>query len=170
MIETATQISVESYLATSFEDGDLEYIDGELESTNVGEIDHSVLQAAIAAWFFARRKSLGVFPLTEVRTRVSPTRFRLPDVAVVRGARPEGAVLRSPPFLVVEILSPEDRVSRMEARIDDYLRFGVEWIWLIDPKTGTGHIYRGQSRLFVPDGVYRTSDPAIEMNFAELFD
>ena len=58
----------------------------------------------------------------------------------------------------------------METRIDDYLQFGVEWIWLIDPKTGNGHIYTAQNRIPVTDGIYRTTSPAVEMDFGQLFD
>ena len=51
-------ISVEEYLATSFEDQDLEYLDGELVETNVGEIDHAALQTLIArAGFWRAGKS-----------------------------------------------------------------------------------------------------------------
>ena len=162
--------SPEEYLATSNEDGDREFVDGELMEVNVGEIDHGTIQMAISSWFFTRRRQLDLFPITEVRTRVSATRVRLPDVAIVKGDRPTGRILTEPPFLVVEILSPEDRVSRMETRIDDYLQFGVEWIWLIDPKTGNGHIYTAQNRIPVTDGIYRTTSPAVEMDFGQLFD
>lgn len=169
-MQPTTLISVDEYLATSFEDSDREYIDGELLEINGGEIDHGTLQMAISAWFFNRRAQLKLFPVTEVRTQISPTRFRLPDIAVIRGGRPAGRVLTDPPFLVVEILSPEDRVSRMEDRIDDYLRFRVEWIWLIDPRTCRGHVYSKTSRIAVTHGIYRTTDPPVEMNFAQLFD
>lgn len=163
-------VSPEEYLATYFEDGDREYVDGEIWEINVGEIDHGTTQGTIFAWFFNRRQELGLFPITEVRTQVTPTRFRIPDVAVVRGGKPRGRILTEPPFLVVEILSPDDRVSRMEDRIDDYLRFGVCWIWLIDPASGKGHVYTSTSRIAVTDGIYRTEDPAVEMDFARLLD
>jgi len=169
-VDQVLATSVEEYLETTFEDGDREFIDGEIQEINVGELDHSAVQAAIAAFFFGKRKTIGLHCVTECRTRVSPTRFRLPDVAVVLGEKPRGRVLESPPFLVVEILSPEDRVSRMEDRIDDYLRFGVPWIWVIDPSTGRGHIYSNRTRIAVTGGIYRTSNPDIEMHFNELFD
>src|SRR4051794_28602209 len=105
---TATQpalITVDEYLQTSFEDGDREYVDGEIQEINVGEWDHSAVQSAIAAFFFRLRKSHGLHSVTECRTRVSPTRYRLPDVAVVLGDRPLGRILDQPPFLVVEVLS-----------------------------------------------------------------
>lgn len=38
-----------------------------------------------------------------------------------------------PPFLVVEILSPEDRPVRLQPKIREYLADGVECVWVIDP-------------------------------------
>jgi Uma2 family endonuclease len=34
---------------------------------------------------------------------------------------------------IVEVLSPEDRVSRYQSRLDDYRTMGVANIWVIDP-------------------------------------
>jgi Uma2 family endonuclease len=165
----APLVTVEEYLATSFDDGDREYIGGELLECNMGEIDHGDVQGLIFVWFLARRKQLGIYPLVAVRTRVSPTRYRVPDVTVVRGPnKPAGRVIAEPAPLVIEILSPEDRVGRMEAKIDDYLRFGIGSVWVIDPQTGCGHIYTAERRLAVDDGKFRTSDPPVEMDFAEL--
>ncbi len=163
-------ITVSDYLAMSFDDGDREYVDGQIQENNVGELDHSAVQGAIQGYFYSRRKTLGLNAVTECRTKVSATRYRLPDVAVVLGARPRGRIIDVPPFLVVEVLSPEDRASRVEERIDDYLRFGVPWIWVIDPITGRGHVYHEGNRTPVTDGMYRTEDPLIEMNFFELLD
>lgn len=166
---TQVLIPVEEYLATSFEDGDQEYVDGVLEEKAMGEIDHSHVESLIHVWFFNRRKQLGLFPLVEVRMRVSPTRYRVPDLVVVRGGKPSGRVITEPPLLVVEILSPEDRASRVGMKIDDYLRFGVGCVWVIEPQTGYGHIYTAEKRIAVDDGKYRMTDPPLEMDFAELF-
>jgi Uma2 family endonuclease len=38
------------------------------------------------------------------------------------------------PFLVVEILSLEDRMVRMLPKIQAYLSIGVEYVWVIDPE------------------------------------
>jgi len=160
--------SIEEYLATSYEDGDREYIDGEIVEINVGEIDHSAIQTLIAAWFMVRRKELGVFPLVEVRTQVSPSRYFLPDIAVLLGDRPSGRILTAPPFLIVEVLSPEDRMGRIGRKIDDYLRFGVRFIWAMDPETRNGHIYTADRRFVVENGVFWTEDPRIELDLAEL--
>lgn len=47
-------------------------------------------------------------------------------------------MLATPPLIVIEILSPEDRVSRYKERLEDYRRMGVPNIWVIDPMTLDG--------------------------------
>ncbi len=101
---------------------------------------------------------------------IVPSRVRLPDVAVILGERPRSGILDRPPFLVIEVLSPEDRASRVEERIDDYLRFWIPWIWVLDPLTGRGHVYHEGNRTPVRDGMYCTENLLIEMNFFELLD
>ena len=65
-------------------------------------------------------------------------------------------------------LADPDRLSRMEQRIDDYIKFGIRFIWVIDPETGKGYVYTGQRRIPVEDGIFWTEDPRVEVNFAEL--
>ena len=81
-----------------------------------------------------------------MRLQVAPRRFRIPDVCCFR-KRLEGRIITEPPVLCIEILSPEDRFSRVEARIADYLAMGVPYVWVIDPENlNRSFIYeRGQS-------------------------
>lgn len=104
---TTTLVSVGEYLASDYEP-DRDYVDGVLEERNRGETPHASLQALLAAWLVARRKPLGIWVTTEQRIHVGGTRFRVPDVCVVLGARPAERVLTQPPLLCLEILSPED--------------------------------------------------------------
>ncbi len=46
------------------------------------------------------------------------------------------------PTLVVEVLSPNDRVSKVNARIAEFLRWGVLLVWLVDPEDRTVTVYR----------------------------
>lgn len=165
---TQLLVRLEDCLETSFEDGDREYVDGVLEEKNMGEVDHSDVVGRIHYWFFSRQKQLNVYPLVEVRMRVSPTRYRVPDVIVVRGAKPVGPAITEPPLLVIEVLSPDDRPSLVDTKIDEYLRAGTSYVRVIDPQTGSGHIYTAERRIAVDDGKFRIHDPAVDMDFAEL--
>jgi Uma2 family endonuclease len=132
-MQTRELISVREYLTTSY-DPDCDYVDGVVEERNVGETDHSYLQTAVAAYFHTRRKEWGVCALTEQRVQVSPTRFRIPDICIVAGPKPQEPILLTPPFICIEILSPQDRVSRVRERLDDYVGFGVPHVFLLDPE------------------------------------
>ena len=125
-------ISIEEYLASSYEP-DLEYVDGVLEEKMMGERDHSFLQTAIGAWFFNRRSEWKIDVLVEYRTRTSNSRVRLPDVCVVRQGSKDERIRVTPPLLVIEILSPEDRPGRVMKRLDDFVAMGVNDIWILDP-------------------------------------
>lgn len=161
-----TLISVEEYLSTSY-DPDCDYVDGELIERNRGESDHGGLQISIGAWLFARRKALGIHVFTATRTQVARTRFRVPDIAVTT-QKVKGRILREPPFLCIEVLSPEDPVSRMEVKIDDYLKFGVAHVCLIDPRKKLAWSYTAEGRREAAS-VLTTQEPRIELPIAELF-
>ena len=104
-------ISLEEYLTTVYEP-DCEYIDGELLERNMGEVDHAGLQTIIAAVLYGQSEAAGVYVFTELRVQLSPSRFRIPDITVTKH-RGRGRILREPPFLCIEILSPEDRASQI---------------------------------------------------------
>jgi Uma2 family endonuclease len=165
---TGTLISVEEYLATSYEP-DCDYVEGRIEERNLGEFDHSSLQTAVAVYFGSRQKQLGITVVVEQRVQVSPRRFRIPDVCVVLGKNTE-QIFRKPPFLCIEILSPEDRMKRVQERIDDYLAMGVAYVWVFDPSTR--HVYVATSETGLQEfkgDVLRTENPTLELPLAEIF-
>ena len=73
-----------------------------------------------------------------------------------------------PPFLVIEILSPEDRIVRMQPKIQAYLSIGVEYVWLIDPEERQTLLYSQQ----IPTGQLQdtlgTKNPLIEISLASV--
>ena len=126
-------MSVDEYLHTQFDGSDRDYVDGEVVERNMGELPHARLQAELLYRLRNLANSLGLQVLPEIRIQVSPTRFRVADVAVWRPGPIGERIPTIPPFLVVEILSPEDRVVRLQPKIREYLAHGVEWVWVIDP-------------------------------------
>jgi Uma2 family endonuclease len=127
-------VTVEEYLHTSYRP-DCDYVDGKVEERNLGEHDHGYLQILLGHLFIQNRDAWGVRAVTDVRTQVKGTRFRVPDVSVLRADAPREPIIKHPQLIVIEILSPEDRLSRFQDRIDDYVAFGVENIWVLDPET-----------------------------------
>ena len=140
-MESATLISLEEYLATSYRP-DREYIDGELKERNAGKWDHARVQFLLAAWFAQHERAWDVLGSTEQRTFVAGTRVRIPDVVLTARVQ-NPPVIVDPPVLVVEILSPDDTYTDTEERAADYLRIGVRMVWVIDPETRSGRMCDG---------------------------
>jgi len=163
-----TLISIEEYLASDYEP-DCDYVDGQLEERNVGKLTHGRVQVRIAAYFFANYEKDGAIVSTEQRIQVTPTRVRIPDVCFML-SHPGEEVLTKPPFLCIEILSPDDRMSRVQVRINDFLAMGVPYVWVLDPATRQAYVATAAEGLReVKTGVLRTENPALELPLAEMF-
>ncbi len=161
---------VEEYLRTSFEGSDCDYVDGEVFERNMGEALHGTVQLILGAMLLALKQSLGTAAMSEIRIQINPRRYRVADLAVWRSAAEAGhAIPKVPPFLVVEILSPEDRMSRMVPKIRDYFDAGVEWIWLIDPYEKTALVYSKKDPAGNAATVLRTENPKIEIPVEAVF-
>lgn len=120
-------VPVEEYLSTTY-NPDMDYVDGKLEERNMGEKEHGKLQFRMVVLL----KRLGLEAFLETRLRVSSTRYRIPDICAYE-QEPDEPIFTSPPILCVEILSPEDRMSRIMKVIQDYLLMGVPDVWVLDP-------------------------------------
>ena len=71
--------------------------------------------------------------------QITPTRFRVADVCLIPRDEHLDQILQRPPLVVIEVLSPEDRISRYQQRFADYRQMGVAHIWVVDPKTRHGY-------------------------------
>ncbi len=161
-------ISVEEYLASSYEP-DCDYVDGHIEERNLGETAHAMLQLRIGAYLLTHYERGGAVVGTEWRIRVSPTRIRIPDACVFLGD-PVEAVPTKPPFICIEVLSPGDRMSRVQKRIQDFLDMGVSYVWVLDPQTKQAYAATAAEGLReVKTGVLTTANPVFEVPLAEIF-
>ena len=167
-MDAHTPVSVEEYLRTSYPDADREYIDGRIVERNVGEVDHSDLQTAIAHYLRTHYKKR-VWAGVAVRVQVKKTRFRIPDVTVVLGSKPSEQIIRTPPLIAVEVLSPDDRAGDLEEKINDYLAFGVQYVWVITPDTRRAYSHTPNGSHETKDGVLRAESANIEIPLSELF-
>ena len=163
---TTAQVSLTDYLNTEYEP-DCDYVDGALEERHVGKGRHSRTQFLLALWFGNREKEFGLQGRTEQRFQVSPTRVRIPDICLLPESNRD-EVLQSPPILWVEILSPEDRWSRVQAKLDELIAFGVPAIWVIDPYANQAWIADKASVRAVQDGVLRCANPKLELALADI--
>jgi Uma2 family endonuclease len=78
--------------------------------------------------------------------------------------------VRQAPFLCVEILSPEDGVSRLNERLSDYFQMGVRYVWVLGPLTRRAFCYTPGEMHEVLGGILRTTSPAIEIPLEEIFE
>jgi Uma2 family endonuclease len=80
--------------------------------------------------------------------------MRSPDAAWVRRSR-LAALTREEkrkflplcPDFVVELRSPTDRLSTVQAKMQEYMENGAQLGWLIDPQDRRVYIYRPQGRV-----------------------
>jgi len=151
MATSPTLLSIDEYLRTSYHP-DADYVDGEIEERNLGEYEHARLQSLIVSLFVANEDAWMVEAVTEQRIRVSGSRVRIADIAILHADAPHEHVTATPPLLCIEVLSPEDRLPRAQQVLADYLAMGVEHIWLIDPLRRGAFTYDA-------DGLH-TADPA----------
>ena len=158
---TSTHVlSVEQYLHTPFEH-DAEYVDGRIVERPMPTKSHSAMQAFLIRAFAAIASLRGFVVLPELRIRTAVNRYRVPDVSVFRG-EPAEEVPSEPPYLGIEILSPDDSALELRHKVAEYLACGAEYVWVVDPIAlqGEAHTAAGIER--VSDGVFRAGE--IEIN------
>jgi len=149
---------------------DCDYVDGEVRERNWGEFEHSHLQGMVLAGFWARREEWNVLPLVEQRVQVSPTRFRVPDVTVLGPGQPRDPIITTPPLILIEVLSKDDTLRGMTERVDDYLNFGVQHVWIIDPALRRAYVCN-RTGFHEPEGSELTvPDTPIRLVLKDLFD
>src|ERR1700722_18286844 len=124
--------SVEEYLGTSFPDLDREYRDGELVERALPDYFHSKTQAFFVAIFVALRKRFPIFTCPQLRLKLREGLFLIPDVSVFFGSEPP-RIPDYPPLVAIEILSPDDRMAAVRAKLEEYRAWGVQHVWLVDP-------------------------------------
>jgi len=158
-LPTPPLVPVEKYLSTSYPDGDREYLDGLVVERNVGTPDHSALQKILIVHLAGFEKPLQIAVRPECRTRIEESRYRVPDVLVMRRPfRQSERVVLDPPLLIVEIVSPDDRMRETMQRFREYERLGVRYIVQMDPADRTTFVFangdlvrRDLTSLEVPD-------------------
>ena len=94
----------------------------------------------------------------------NPDTVRAPDVAFIRGDRipsvdPRG-FWQGPPDLAVEVLSPDDRSSDVQEKVEEYLWQGVTLVLVVDPDSKSVVMYRRLS----PPVALRAGDDLLEFD------
>jgi Uma2 family endonuclease len=131
---TLPLVPVEEYLNTSYEP-DLEYVEGTLVERGMRTIAHNLLERILLFWFAQYENSLGFRALHEVRMQIIDLkRYRIPDVMLCPKPLPAGNICDVVPWVVIEIISPDDKLISTRARFRDYAELGVRHLVLMDPE------------------------------------
>src|SRR2546426_5824720 len=120
-----------------------ELVDGLLEEEEMATFLHELvvmwLARILGAWV---RRRHGYVTGSEAKIAVGARRGRKPDLSVyLRGKAPAltDTLVRIPPHLVVEVISPRPRDARRD-RVDknsDYAGAGISYYWILDPQLRT---------------------------------
>lgn len=166
-METTQLVSVEEYLHSSFE-YDAEYVEGRIVHRPMPKKPHSKVQSYLDRTLYAIAHVSGfrIWPEQRIRTKVRPARYRVPDLCVTLG-EPSEDVFTEPPFLCIEILSPEDSAQELRTKIGEYLEFGAAYVWVVDPLSLTGEIYTRDGIEPVNDGRFRAGEIRVDLNFLD---
>lgn len=161
-------VPVEEYLSTEYEH-DCEYVDGVIEERDMGEFEHAYVQGLLTTLFNNHRADWGVYSLPEQRVQTQKRHFRVPDVCVLRTGSVREPILTHPPLLAIEIQSPDQALRRTEKKAAEYLAFGIEHVWVIDPYARVGYRATANGLELVRDGVFAISDSPIRLELAAIF-
>ncbi len=138
---TKASVSLEDYLAMSFDGPDAEYVAGEIVERNLGEKAHSRAQKRLLLILSAFERTSALVAYPELRLRLLGDTCRIPDVCAFLGGEPAEDVPSTPPYLAIEIVSREDRYSAINEKLAEYLNWGVIHVWLVDPWKQRLHVF-----------------------------
>jgi Uma2 family endonuclease len=171
---TRTRLTLEEFFALpDIDERRLELIDGEVYEKVSPGWGHGFVAGELYALFrdhgFASIEPRAVIGASGNLEATSP----IPDFAFYRSS-PPGPMewMERPPDLLVEILSPGQRLPDIRAKLDANLAFGVPDIWVIDLQGRTIEVFRGTQRVSCQDGDTLTplSVPELSIELAEFFD
>ena len=117
-----------------------EYWDGEALQKPMPTLLHSLLQLILINLL----RGIGLIAAGEVRLKLSETRQPLPDV--VAGSRLEHPYPTKPFEVVIEILSPEDRMQRVLRKCRFYGDQGITHVYVFDPEDRTAARWNAAKR------------------------
>ena len=131
-VHDGMQVPVEVYLSNMCEP-DADYVDGCIEERPMGQFDHASWQQAIQHWFLNHSREWNIRVRPELRIQTTRRNFRIADVVVFSRDNPIEQILTIPPIAVFEVLSPDDRLSRLMIKLKEFEAMGIPTVMFIEP-------------------------------------
>ena len=180
-IATSPRVTPEDLL--NIEDRPMpELVDGELQERELGQDADSIAANLLGfLWLFLRTNPLGLLNGAQGSYRAfpdDPDKVRIPALSFTRRERipKDGRAkghARVALDLVVEVVSPNDTVTKLNAKINDFLAAGVPLVWVAYPETRTVQVLRsdGTGRLLKIGDILEGEDvlPGFRCEVAEIF-
>lgn len=135
-----------------------ELVKGELKAISPAGFQHGVIVNQLSQLLtdFVNRNGLGLVLGAETGFILSrnPDTVRGPDISFVTRERIERigipvAYFPEAPDLAVEIVSPGDTVSEVEAKAEDWLNGGKRMLWVVSPRSRTVTVYQSLHQISV---------------------
>ncbi len=155
MIQAAVKpLSVNDFLAMPETEPESEYFNREIIQKPMPKGKHSAIQTEFAATINANLRSKQIArAFSELRCTFGGMSI-VPDISVFRWDRivrdPDGKIaniFNISPDWMIEILSPDQRQSKLVKKILFALEHGTEMAWLLDPDEELIFIYRANQTL-----------------------
>lgn len=148
-----------------------ELVKGELNKMPPAGARHGGIAATIAQVLanYVKSNRLGIVFGAETGFWIQhgPDTVRAPDAAFVANERlPEGGLpagyFEGAPDLAVEVVSPNDTASEVQAKVEDWLRAGARLVWVVYPESHSVTVFRtwDDVRMLTAEDTL-TGDPAL---------
>lgn len=162
----------------------LELVDGEVVEVSPVTMRHGVIVIIVARLIddYVRLNNLGMVAAGNVGyvLRRSPDRVRAPDISFVawenvpESGLPERGFWEGPPALAIEVVSPDDRMNEIHAKVQHFLAAGTQQVWVLWPSQRTMTVYasNGSAQELGPDADVDGGDilPGFTARVGDLFE
>jgi Uma2 family endonuclease len=160
------RVSVEEYLSMNYKPA-CDYIDGVLRQKPMLTWKHSAIQIQLGVLINPRFRQF--LAGSEQTVKIRTAKYYVPDLVVQRRDRIQDPYPEEPVHLCVEILSPEDRFGEIAGKCEDYLDWGVETVWIIDPESRRAWEFRKGLRPMEVSETGTLTAEGISVSMQELF-
>ena len=162
--------------------GRAELVKGEIIRMSPTGYTHGLIESQVAHLLrtFVMKHHLGRVLTGEVGiyTQRNPDSVRAADVAYISNERlaqvESHSYLDVAPELIVEIISPGDRWTNIEDKLDEYFAIGVRLVWLVNPQKREIFIYHAPTDVtrLTAEATLSGEDvlPGFEVTVAEFFE